>query len=99
MEVNPGPYRHFKGNNYIVEDIAIHSETGEQMVVYRACYGDRLLFVRPLSMFTEEVEFEGQRVPRFRPLDKEEVVQFISETLGKQIADIANGFITKLYDK
>ena len=45
-------YRHFKGDYYLVEDIARHSETGEEYVVYRKLYGDGGLWVRPLSMFT-----------------------------------------------
>lgn len=69
-----GIYRHYKGNYYLVEDIATHSETLEKMVVYRALYGDTSLWVRPLSMFTEPVEgkdqphrFELQTVPDVRP--------------------------------
>ena len=49
-------YRHFKGNLYLVEDIAINSETDEDMVVYRALYDDCKLYVRPLSMFVSEVD-------------------------------------------
>lgn len=49
-------YKHFKGDYYLVEDIALHSETNEKMVVYRALYGDSLLYVRPLNMFIEEVD-------------------------------------------
>ena len=49
-------YRHFKGDYYVVEDIARHSETGEEYVVYRKLYGDGGLWVRPLSMFTQEVD-------------------------------------------
>ena len=51
-----GIYRHFKGNLYIVEDIARDSETEELMVVYRALYGDNLLWVRPLEEFISEVD-------------------------------------------
>lgn len=53
-------YRHFKGDLYLVEDIATHSETLEKYVVYRALYGGNELWVRPLSMFTEKVEGKGQ---------------------------------------
>ena len=51
-------YRHFKGDHYLVEDIAKHSETGEDYVVYRKLYGDGGLWIRPLSMFLEEVDRE-----------------------------------------
>ncbi len=51
-------YRHFKGDYYLTEDIATDSETGEEMVVYRKLYGDGSLWVRPLSMFMQEVDRE-----------------------------------------
>ena len=62
MEVKiKGIYRHYKGDYYIVEDIAIHSETLEKMVVYRALYEDNSLWVRPYSMFLDEVNQNGQQ--------------------------------------
>ena len=51
-------YRHFKGNLYLVEDIATHSETREKYVVYRALYGSQELYIRPYDMFMSEVEHE-----------------------------------------
>lgn len=61
MEVKiKGVYKHFKGDKYIVEDIAINSETLEKMVVYRALYGDNTLYVRPYEMFVEKVNKNGQ---------------------------------------
>ena len=65
-QVMPGRYRHYKGNEYIVLDVARHSETEEELVVYRQDYGDRSLWVRPLSMFIESVEVEGERMQRFQ---------------------------------
>lgn len=63
--VEPGRYRHYKGNDYEVLGVARHSETEELLVVYRCLYGDHSLWVRPLAMFLESVEVEGVRVPRF----------------------------------
>ncbi|MDD5165103.1 MAG: DUF1653 domain-containing protein [Candidatus Pacebacteria bacterium] len=60
-----GIYIHYKGNEYEVIGIAKHSETLEDMVVYQAQYGDKETWVRPLKMFTEEVEVSGKRVLRF----------------------------------
>ncbi|MDQ5983333.1 MAG: hypothetical protein RUMPE_00340 [Eubacteriales bacterium SKADARSKE-1] len=57
MEVKvKGIYKHFKGDYYLVEDIAIHSETSEKLVVYRMLYGDVGLYVRPYNMFLEKVD-------------------------------------------
>ena len=65
MDIQPGIYRHFKGNRYEVIGLANHSETMEPMVVYRALYGEKGLWVRPLSMWTETVERDGYCGPRF----------------------------------
>jgi len=63
--IEPGTYRHYKGNLYEVIDVARHSETEEQLVVYRALYGERGLWVRPLAMFDETVVVDGVEHPRF----------------------------------
>lgn len=60
-----GIYRHFKGNMYQVIAIATHSETLEKMVVYKALYGEQGIWVRPLSMFEEEIERGGKTFKRF----------------------------------
>lgn len=65
MEIRPGRYRHFKGNEYQVIGTATHSETLEPMVVYRALYGEGGLWVRPASMWAEQVTREGYSGPRF----------------------------------
>ena len=65
MSIKPGRYRHYKGAEYLVYEVATHSETEESLVVYRPLYGDRALWVRPLAMFEETVERDGERVPRF----------------------------------
>ena len=66
MELKLGKYRHFKGKEYQLLGIATHSETMEPMVVYRALYGEQGLWVRPASMWTENVERDGYRGPRFQ---------------------------------
>lgn len=64
-QVSPGRYRHFKGMEYRVLFLARHSETEEWMVVYRAEYGEKDIWVRPLSMWNEMVTHEGVTCPRF----------------------------------
>ena len=65
MALKPGRYRHYKGGEYQVIDIVIHSETEEEMVLYRPLYGEQRLWVRPLEMFVESVELEDGCRPRF----------------------------------
>ncbi len=67
-----GRYRHYKGQDYIVIGVARHSETDEELVVYRPDYGDRSLWVRPLKMFIETVKVNDQHVPRFQFVRSEE---------------------------
>jgi len=66
MEPKPGKYVHYKGNPYEVIAVARHSETMEELVVYRALYGERGLWVRPRAMFCENVTVNGASVPRFK---------------------------------
>ena len=61
-----GKYEHYKGGQYEVIDIAKHSETLEELVIYRALYGEHGLWARPLKMFLETVEIEGKEIPRFK---------------------------------
>lgn len=63
--IQAGRYRHYKGNYYDVIDVARHSETEQQLVVYRAHYGECGLWVRPLEMFIETVDVNGVVQPRF----------------------------------
>ncbi len=63
--VKRGRYRHFKGNEYEVLFVAKHSETLEDLVIYRALYGDGGVWARPVSMWNETVEKDGKAVPRF----------------------------------
>lgn len=63
--IKKGIYRHYKGNLYEVIDVARHSESLEDMVVYKALYGDFELWVRPLKMFLEDIEINGEVQKRF----------------------------------
>lgn len=67
--LKPGKYRHFKGGEYQLIEIAKHSETLEPMVVYRALYGEGGLWVRPASMWEEQVEHGGKVVTRFTRIE------------------------------
>ena len=67
--IKPGRYRHFKGNEYEVIGTARHSETLEELVVYRALYDNGGLWVRPAAMCSEIVDRDGYRGPRFIPED------------------------------
>jgi len=69
-KIKLGKYRHFKGKEYEVIGVAKHSETLEDFVVYKALYGDNDIWIRPLNMFLEEVEFNGQKVKRFEYIGK-----------------------------
>lgn len=65
-QIPTGRYRHYKGKEYEVIGVARHSETAEELVVYRTLYGNFDLWVRPLAMFTETVVVDGVTVPRFQ---------------------------------
>ena len=73
-KIKPGIYRHFKGGLYRVLGVARHSETLEELVVYQSCVDASQLWVRPLSMWNETVEWDGQKIRRFVPADETEEV-------------------------
>ena len=83
MSVETGYYKHFKGNIYQLIAVAKHSETGEEMVVYRGLYdsphGYGAVWVRPVVMFLETIERDGKTMKRFAPISDEEAI----ETLNK----------------
>ena len=94
MDVIPlGIYRHYKGNQYEVIGFAKHSETLEDMVIYKALYGEGGIWVRPLSMWGELVETDGKAVRRFEYVDDKtetvrkdelnEALRSIESTLNK----------------
>ena len=69
MEIEKGRYRHFKGGEYEVLFTARHSESGEEMVVYRALYGEGEVWVRPAAMWDEELTRNGVTYRRFTKID------------------------------
>lgn len=90
--VPAGRYRHFKGNEYTVVGTARHSETHQELVVYRQQYGERGLWVRPKQMFLETVQVDGEEVPRFRRLEssgeqEEETLKNIFEDLPRHLPE------------
>ncbi len=70
MEIKKGIYCHYKGNLYEVIGVAKHSETLEEMVVYKALYGGFDLWTRPASMWNETVLVNGEKCPRFSLVEK-----------------------------
>lgn len=68
MEIKKGKYRHFKGGEYEVLGMARHSETGEDMVIYRALYDEGTVWVRPAAMWNDTVTRDGQTYTRFTPI-------------------------------
>lgn len=73
MKLQEGIYRHYKGNLYEVLTAAQHSETEEWMVVYKALYGEKGMWVRPYEMFVEKVEVDGVMVDRFEYINKDTI--------------------------
>lgn len=69
MDVPIGLYQHYKGPYYRVMEVAKHSETEEELVIYRALYGEKGVWARPLSMFVETIELDGELKPRFAYID------------------------------
>jgi len=82
MHIQPGIYRHYKGPEYRVLGTAQHSETEEWLVFYQALYGEFGLWVRPLTMFQEQVDVDGESVARFALIEPQESPL---ATLGKAI--------------
>ena len=70
--IKKGIYKHYKGNNYQVIGIAKHSETLEEMVVYKALYGEGGIWVRPAYMWDEKVEKDGAAVSRFTLIEEDQ---------------------------
>jgi hypothetical protein len=69
-KIKKGRYQHYKGKFYEVLGVGYHSETLEPLVLYRALYGKKDLWVRPWKMFLEKIRINGKTVPRFKPVRK-----------------------------
>lgn len=69
-KVIPGKYRHYKGKDYQVYGVVKHSETEETLVLYRPLYGSGELWVRPIDAFCDNVQIDGEEIPRFNLLSK-----------------------------
>ena len=79
MAIQTGIYQHYKGARYRVLGEATHSETEEVLVIYQALYGERGLWVRPLSMFIEHVDIKGKLQPRFALIEAQRDVLSLLE--------------------
>ena len=91
--IKPGKYRHYKGNEYEVYDIAKHSETLEDMVVYRAQYGEHGLWARPAGMWEEIVNVDGKEVVRFAKIqdaDYDYIVQAVKAIVANVDNEVSN---------
>lgn len=84
MSLKSGLYRHYKGNDYFVFQVAAHTETGELFVMYRYLYDDFGWSVRPLELFQQTVELAGETIPRFRlvrALDEKQMASYLTSVV------------------
>jgi cupin 2 domain-containing protein len=91
-ELSLGRYRHYKGNEYTVLGLTRHSETQDELVLYRQEYGDHGLWVRPKAMFLETVTVDGQVIPRFRflgtgPSERPNLLSKIPTSLPQELIE------------